>query len=270
MRLSGNAENTTSPTTPREITIQRLLIWTGPVMLVLFALGFMYLARYLPPPSAQLSPETLVARLKANLTGFRLGMLITMSGFALMVTWAMGIAARVHPAERRLPVLTYVQLGSVAIGSLIGQFACWIFEAAAYRLDDTDPHIIRAFHDLGWFTFLAPWPSFTVWCFAQALAIFCDERREPGLPRWAGYLAVWTGVLFIPACLIFFFKSGPMAWNGAIAFYIPVFIFFIWVVGLTVPALQSLRRDERALEIAHEEVRSADVPKKQAPSSTSI
>jgi len=31
-----------------------------------------------------------------------------------------------------------------------------------------------------------------------------------------------------------------------IAFYIPVFIFFIWVVGVTVPALQSLRCDARA------------------------
>ncbi|MCV6983260.1 hypothetical protein H7I53_23970 [Mycolicibacterium pulveris] len=210
--------------------------------LVLFAFGFMFVARYLPPPSPQLSPEDLAARLQANLIGFRIGMVITMVGFALLVTWAMGIAARTHAPEAHLPVLTYIQLGSVAIGSLIGQGACWIFQAAAYRLDDTDPYIVRALHDLGWFTFLAPWPSFTVWCFAQAAAIFRDARPEPGLPRWTGYLAVWTGLLFIPACLIFFFKTGPMAWNGAIAFYIPVFIFFIWVVGLTVPALRSLQR----------------------------
>ena len=169
-------------------------------------------------------------------------MVLAVFAFAMMVTWAMGIAAQTHAAGTSA-VLTYVQLGSVAIGSLIGQGACWIFEATAYRLDDTDPHIIRALHDLGWFTFLAPWPSFTIWCFAQAVAIFRDDRPEPGLPRWTGYLAVWTGLLFIPACLIFFFKTGPMAWNGAIAFYIPVFIFFIWVVGLTVPALQSVRRD---------------------------
>jgi hypothetical protein len=250
--------------------IQRVLIWTGPLMLVLFALGFMYLAEYLPPPSAQLSPEALVARLQANLTGFRIGMVVTMCGFAMMVTWAVGIAGRVYAREGRLPLLTYVQLGSVAIGSLIGQGACWIFEATAYRLDDTDPHIIRALHDLGWFTFLAPWPSFTIWCFAQALAIFRDDRPEPGLPRWTGYLAVWTGILFLPACLIFFFKTGPMAWNGVIAFYIPVFIFFIWVVGLTVPALQSLRREEQAAESPHERVGSAGAAGRGAPSSTSV
>ena len=247
-----------------DFRIQRVLIWTGPLMLVLFALGFMYLAEYLPPPSPQQSPEALVARLHANLAGFRIGMLVTMCGFAMMVTWAMGIVGRVHAPEGRLPLLTYVQLGSVAIGSLIGQFACWIFEATAFRLDDTDPHIIRALHDLGWFTFLAPWPSFTVWCFAQAVAIFRDDRPEPGLPRWTGYLAVWTGILFVPACLIFFFKTGPMAWNGVSACYIPVFIFFIWVGGLTVPAVQSLRREERAAQVelstppAHQDLAVSD------------
>jgi hypothetical protein len=198
--------------------------------------GFMMIAKYLPPPSPELSPEQLVARLRGNLNGFRLGMVLTMFGFALMVPWAMGIDARAG-GHGQPPLLSYVQLGSAAIGSLIGQGATWIFEATVYRLDDTDPHIVRALHDLGWFTFLAPWPSFTVWCFAIALAVL----RGGGLPRWSAYLAVWTGILFMPACLIFWFKSGPMAWNGVIAFYIPVFIFFIWVVGMTVPALRSLR-----------------------------
>lgn len=231
-----------------DVRIQKVCIWTGPAMLVLFAFGFMFLARYLPPPSPELSPDALVERLRANVNGFRLGMVITMVAFAMMVTWAMGVAARLHATEQKLPLLTYLQLGSVAIGSLIGQGATWIFQATAYRLDDTDPQIIRALHDLGWFTFLAPWPSFTVWCFALAVAILRNDRVGAGLPRWAGYLSLWTGILFMPACLIFWFKHGPMAWNGVIAFYIPVFIFFIWVVGVTVPALQSLRCDAHAAQ----------------------
>jgi hypothetical protein len=170
-------------------------------------------------------------------------MIITMAGFALMVPWAVGILARTRPQDGPVPVLAYVQVGSAAIGSLIGQGATWIFEAVAYRLDDTPPVLIRALHDLGWFTFLAPWPSFTIWCFAQALAIFRSQGADGAMPRWTGYLSVWTGLLFVPACLIFWFKTGPMAWNGIIAFYIPVFIFFIWVVGLTAPALSSLKNE---------------------------
>lgn len=227
-------------------TTQRACIWTGPVMLVGFAVGFMVLAGYLPPPSAQETSRQVVDRLEHGTDAFRLGMVVTMASFALMVPWAMGIAARVHAPEEGLPVLTYVQLGSVAIGSLIGQGACWIFEATVYRLGDTAPDVVRSMHDLAWFTFLAPWPSFTVWCFAQGWAIFRDDRARPGLPRWAGWLSVWTGFLFVPACLIFWFKHGPFAWNGAIAFYVPVGVFFIWVVGLTTAALRSLAAEERA------------------------
>jgi hypothetical protein len=226
---------------------QLLCLWCGPLMLVLFWFGFMYLAEYLPPPSAALSPDELVAMLQANLSGFRLGMVITMFGFALMVPWAVGVAARLRPLEGGSPVLTYVQIGSSAIGSLIGQGATWIFEATVYRLDDTDPYIVRALHDLGWFTFLAPWPSFTVWCFAMTIAILRDPRSRPDFPRWTGYLSAWTGILFVPACLIFWFKTGPFAWNGIVAFYVPVFIFFIWVLGVTIPGIRAVQRDSSAL-----------------------
>lgn len=219
-------------------------------MLALFWYGFMYSAGYLPPPPADLSPDALVARIQGNLGGFRLGMLITMFGFALMVPWAVGIAALLRPCEGSHPVLTYTQVGSVAIGSLIGQGAMWIFEVVAYRLDDTNPQIVRALHDLGWFTFLAPWPSFTVWCFALAIAIFRDKRDRPALPRWTGYLSLWTGLLFLPACLIFWFKTGPFSWNGIVAFYVPVCIFFIWVIGLTVPGLRTIYRDVATAQAA--------------------
>lgn len=215
-------------------------------MLLLFFLGFMVFAGYLPPPSADLSPDALVARLQHNLMGFRIGMLITMVGFSFMVPWAVGLAARLRPLEGDFPVLTYTQIGSVAIGSMIGQGATWIFEAVAYRLDDTDPHIIRALHDVAFFTFLAPWPSFSVWCVALAVLIFRDRRPVPDFPRWAAYLSLWTALLFVPACLIFWFKTGPFSWSGVISFYIPVFIFFIWVVGLTVPALRAVRRSAKA------------------------
>lgn len=222
---------------------QLLCLWSGPVMLLLFWFGFMYCAGYLPPPPADLAPAQLVLRIQNNLSGFRIGMLVTMFGFSLMVPWAVGIAARVRLPEGRHPVLTHTQIGCAAIGSLIGQGATWIFEAVAYRLDDSDPFIIRALHDLAWFTFLAPWPSFTIWCFALAMAILGDTRSPPELPRWCGFLSLWTGILFIPACLIFWFKVGPFSWNGLIAFYVPVFIFFIWVVGLTVPALMAVHRE---------------------------
>ncbi|MDB5968372.1 MAG: hypothetical protein JWQ90_822 [Hydrocarboniphaga sp.] len=43
--------------------------------------------------------------------------------------------------------------------------------------------------------------------------------------------------------MIFWFKKGPFSWNGVVAFYIPAFIFFIWVVGMTLPAMKAVHRE---------------------------
>ena len=191
---------------------QLFCLWCGPAMLLLFWLGLMQLAQYMPPPEGTYS------------------------------------------------VLTYTQIGSVAIGSLIGQGSTWIFEAAAYRLDDTPPVIVRAIHDLAWFTFLAPWPSFTVWCVALALAIFADRRTAPSFPRWAAFLSLWTGLLFVPACLIFWFKVGPFSWNGIIAFYVPVFIFSFGLLGLRCRpsglSIASKRQEDEHARFSRSDLRS--------------
>ncbi|HTK66862.1 MAG TPA: hypothetical protein VL595_31100 [Pseudonocardia sp.] len=220
--------------------VQRAALWTGPGLLVVMGLGFVVLARYIPPPPPTLSPQELVDSLRANLFNFRLGMALTLVGAALLIPWGLGVAARVHAAEAGLPLLGYIQLGSLTAGSLAVQLGALMFEVCAYRLEDTDPQIVRALHDVGWFFFLAPWPPFTVWCAALTVAIFTDRRKPAGLPRWCAYLCAWTALLFVPACAIFWFKSGPLAWDGVIAFYIPFGILAVWIVGITVAALRSL------------------------------
>ena len=222
---------------------QILCLWTGPLMLFLFAFGFMYLADYMPPPSAKMSAEDLVAMLQANLSRFRLGMIVTMVGFTMMITWGCVLAARLRSLEGSVPVLTYAQLSAIAVSALIGMGSTWIFEIVAYRLDDTSPELIRMMHDLAWFTFLAPWPPFTVWCFAQAALILSDKSEDPDFPRWTGFVCLWVGILFIPACLIFWFKSGPFSWNGLIAFYLPVAVFFVWVLPLTYFGIKAVKKE---------------------------
>ena len=231
-------------------TVQKLCFWSGFIMLLLFWFGFMHLADYLPPPSPELSGEELIVLLQNNLAGFRLGMILTMVAFVMLCTWGGVIAARLRVLEEGVPILTYLQLSVIGISSLIGMGSTWIFEAVAYRLDDTSPELIRMLHDLAWFTFLAPWPPFTIWCLAQALLIFSDKREVPDFPRWVGFICIWVGILFIPACLIFWYKSGPFAWNGLIAFYVPVAVFFIWVVPLSYFGLKAVARDADLAKMA--------------------
>ena len=61
-----------------------------------------------------------------------------------------------------------------------------------------------------------------------AVASFLDKSPEPVFPRWFGYANIWLVILLLPGQMIFFFKTGPLAWNGLIAFYLAFLVFAMW------------------------------------------
>jgi hypothetical protein len=62
------------------------------------------------------------------------------------------------------------------------------------------------------------------------LDILNDKRPTPMFPRWTAWFSFWAAILFVPAGAVLIFKTGPFAWNGLIAFYIPVITFFAWLM----------------------------------------
>jgi hypothetical protein len=52
-------------------------------------------------------------------------------------------------------------------------------------------------------------------------------------------------MLWIPAGVIPFFKSGPLAWNGVFAWWVPLSVYFCWFVLMVVLLLRAIADDER-------------------------
>lgn len=44
-------------------------------------------------------------------------------------------------------------------------------------------------------------------------------------PRWVGYANLWIAILYLPELLVFFFTTGPFAWDWLIGFWIPAVLF---------------------------------------------
>jgi hypothetical protein len=70
---------------------QRICLWSGPVMLLLYGLGFAGLAHLLIPPNPQETPQQIAHWFAANRTGIRLGLVICMAAAGLFVTWSAGL-----------------------------------------------------------------------------------------------------------------------------------------------------------------------------------
>jgi hypothetical protein len=50
--------------------------------------------------------------------------------------------------------------------------------------------------------------------------VLLDAHPEPIFPRWVGWFSLATAVLVVPDAGAAVFTSGPLAWDGAISFWL--------------------------------------------------
>ena len=209
--------------------VQLVCAWGGPLCTLLALLGLVVIGGFVPPQDPSDSAQEIANYYSENDTQILIGMVIAMAAFTLFVPFGIAVALQTQRTEGR-PVLTYIQIACIAIAALEGVMAAFIWGAAAFRPDDIDPEITRTLNDLGWFAFLFDVPPFTLWIGAIGVAILRDDSSPPVFPRWLGYFNLWVAFLILPAELMGFFKTGPFAFDGLLALYLPAGLFFVWIL----------------------------------------
>lgn len=213
------------------VRYQVLCSWAGPFCAFLWIIALLFLADFIPPHDPQVGANE-IARLYAdNTTGIRLGMVLLLIGGVLYQPWVAAIAVQLKRIEGPQSPLTYVQLGLGTLFVLLFVLAAIFWQVAAFRPLE-DPAITQRFNDLGWFMFLISVPILTVQGIALSLAIFKDAT-ERLFPRWFGWFNIWAQIVFLPGTLIPLFKTGPIAWNGILSFWIPAAVYTVWMCLLT-------------------------------------
>lgn len=224
-----------------EAKVQRVLIWSGPAMVVLWVGAFVMIARYIPPHDPGKTAEEILRIYQANPGSIKIGMVISMMGSALLVPFAVAISGQLKRIDGGR-ALADVQMVSCALLSLEFITPIGVWMAAAFRFDARSADDTQLLNDLGWILFMTVIWSLWVQLLAIGAAILVDRRAEPIMPRWLGYLNLWVAVLIIPAGLVLFFKSGPFAWNGVVGFFVPLTAFVIWTACMTLTVHKNLNR----------------------------
>jgi hypothetical protein len=249
--------------------LHRILVkvagWTGPAMTVLFLIGAVPLAKFFVPPySAEHSAGEVARMYVDNLTGIRLGCVVMCFAAALFLPFGLSIAAATRRPDPAGVLLSWIQVASVAVATFVILMIPIFWGIGAYRAGQISPEITQTWNDAGWFGVLFAVPPFSLWCVAIAVAVLRDRSDAPSLPRWVGYLNLWAAVLFVPAMLMIFFKHGPFAQNGAFTFWMPVAIFFGWIITMALVVVRAMARPlSRQTDVAEphiEPVGSQPVP----------
>jgi hypothetical protein len=237
-------------------TVMRGLVWTGPALVVGMVIAMWPLLHMLPPPSPSLSANDIMHRFADDNTKVRIGCLLMIICWCLYPVWGVVVALFIRRMERRYPILTYASIALVGGGAVIFIMIPMTWAVCSFRVDTLSPETIQIMNDWVWFNFLYTWPPFSLWMVIIAVAILRDHNDPPIFPRWVGYYNILCAIGLFPAGMIAFFKTGPFAYNGLMAFWVVFSDFFGWMMIMSWVLFRAIRNEERLLAATAQEERT--------------
>jgi hypothetical protein len=214
--------------TLKQPKIQLFGAWSALIYCVLFGIGWGgFNGGMFPPHSPSWDQATIVAIFQEDPIRIRFCMVTIMFAAMFLLPFAGVLGSQIARIEGGVGVL--------AIAAILGTFANALFTfyppmwwlAISFRPERLGD-ITYFMNDACWLQFIGAVALFIPMMVAQGIAAFIDNSEDKIFPRWSGYFCMWVSVLELPVSLVFFFKSGPFAWNGIIGFWLPAIVFFIY------------------------------------------
>lgn len=223
--------------------IERWSIWSGAPMYVLFAVGFLAFARFMPPPSPGTSAQQLAQIYGSRVNSIRTGAIMVCLGAALLAPYYGALCVQLKRIEGRQSPLTYAQLMLAACFILEFIFPMFIMQGIVYR-SDRPLDIVLAMSDVTWLLFVGVVSTGALQFVVIAVAILTDKSESPVFPRWVGYFNIWLTLTFCVGNAIFFVKRGPLAWDGLLSWWTVIVAYGIWLVVMLVMMLKAVSQQE--------------------------
>lgn len=228
---------------------QLVCAWCGLVFMVMFFAGWGALAGMLPPHAPTMTGDEVAAFYQANPVAIRLGLVLALLSSAFFVPFGAVIAIQMARIEGRYSVWTVTM--AMAVAGTVIEFALptMFWQVASFRVD-RDVDVLLALNDLAWLPFVGISAPFFIVPITIALVGFKDKSAHPVFPRWSCYYNLFTASAILPGCMAVVFKTGPLAWNGLLAWWLPVVDFGIWFVVMTVLLIKGINRQAAEAEAA--------------------
>ena len=239
---------------------QRFALYCGIAFPGVFFAG-MLIAGLIPLPDPEFSLDQVRDFYADDPDRMRIGLFIMVASAPLQAPLMGLISVHMRRIEGRHSVLAFTQLLLAGVAILAVLIPVMMMINLAYRPDLRDGETLLFFHDQAWLIFVGMWSAATMQALVIAIAVLRDRRTVPIIPRWYGYFNLWVATLFVPGGLIYFFKDGPFAWNGLLAFWVPASVFGLWYI-VTFVVFRKVTDDQPAED--------ADEPVQQQPATEAV
>lgn len=221
------------------VRLQLLACWSAPVFTILVLIGWFGLAQGLAPVPADWTASATQAWFVENQLSTAIGCTIFLVAMIFLSFWVSQLSVMMAWSEGDAPLLALAQaIGGISVIVLI-VLSCCLWIGAGYRAEAA-PDISVMYNDISWLGFLLGWVMLAVQMLATAAAGLVD--RQSFLPRWWSWA---TLIALVPLALAngpAFVTSGPFAFHGLFAYYIPMAVWALWLDGTAFFMRRELRR----------------------------
>ena len=233
---------------------QRFCVWAGFAFAPIFAIGFWAIAGFIPPPSPSMDAAAVAQMFAENRNRIRIGIWIATAAAPLLAFYVAALTYQVRRIAGSDSPLATAQ--TIAGSCLILEFLFpqLVWQTAAYR-SERSAEMVQMLNDLAWLPYVGIVGTAMAQMAIIAIAVLQDRRSEPLLPRWSAYVCIWAALGVCSGSLVVFTKTGPLAWNGLLSWYLLCVAFFTWMVTMTWLMLRASRRADAA---GHVETASPD------------
>lgn len=210
-------------------------------------LGFAVFAGFWPPPGPDLGGDEIKAYFVEHRTGLKVGMVMMAFAGPFYLTWSVAVSKVISRIEGRMGGLAQIQLLGGMLTGLVTFVPATIWLTAALRAEEHSAETIQTLYDFGWMFFDTTFVCSALQSLAIAAAVLMDRRAVPLFPRWFAWMSCMTAVVYVPLVLMPFFRSGPLAWDGAVSFWVVFVEFFLFTAAgtrLTWLALARLEEED--------------------------
>jgi hypothetical protein len=217
-----------------------ILLWTLPVIAIIWVSAFFLFPGFLHPMSPTMSAEQVAAFYRDETARIRYSMILfNWFGVGLVPT-VMLLAMQVRRMAHRTPILSYSLIACAGGPPCLFLIANMFWLLGSFR-PERSPELTQLLNDLAWVTFTVLVPFLIAQCLLLALAIFWDRQEKPVFRRWVAYFNLLVAVALAPASFTALSMRGPLAWDGLVSFWVKNIAIAVWIVVMGVVLGQAIR-----------------------------
>jgi hypothetical protein len=201
------------------IKTQLISLWTVPAFGVIYVIAFVAFPGFLPPMSPNLTADQVAAFYRDHTAAVQFSMVTYDLLGVMLIPFFMVIVVQMKRMATQSHVFAYCYLTAAVSGATIFALANIFYLVAAFR-PDRNPELTMLLNDMAWITFIAPVGMIVGQNLLLGLAVYFDGGPNPVFPRWVAPFSIATAVAIAPAALAAVVKTGPLAWDGLVSFWL--------------------------------------------------